>query len=85
MHSIAQQKPIWQTAWYWKQTCLYLLAPLIFVLAVLAAFTKTGHLSPPHSLIVGRVIAILSSLSFTLWTNHRDRQRADHQQLQRNS
>ena len=70
-----EQKPLWRTAWYWKQSGLYVFIPLNIVLATLAALARTGHLSTHQFDRITTVVASLAMVAFTIWANHQAKKR----------
>lgn len=65
-----EQKPLWQTAWYWKKLFLYLFLPLNIVLAMLATLTRTGRLSTHRFDTTTMLLTSLAVVAFTIWANH---------------
>jgi len=70
------QKPLWRTAWYWKQIFLYLLIPLNIVLATFAVLTSAGHLSVHQFDRITTIVASLAVVACTMWINHQAKKRA---------
>jgi hypothetical protein len=71
-----EQKPLWRTAWYWKQICLYLLIPLNIVLATFAALARAGHISVRQFDRITTIVGTLGVVACTMWINHQAKKRA---------
>jgi len=71
-----ERLPLWRTAWYWKQVCLYLVGPLILMLGALTALNKTNHLAQHKMMILSKLITLPYPFAFTVWINRRARKRA---------
>jgi len=72
------QRPLWRTAWYWKQICLYYLGPLLVLDGVCEALLRAGHQHPsPHQFrIISLVVGSIGVAAFSLRLNHEAKKRA---------
>jgi hypothetical protein len=70
-----EERPLWRTAWFWKQSFLYLVVPLIVALSILTVLIRTHHLSQYQFGMIRKVIVYAYPFSFTLWINHQARKR----------
>ncbi len=73
-----EQRPLWRTAWYWKQTTVYFLLPWTIVLSILLALFKTNHISHHAYQVINRSLTPVCGVAavvYTMWINHRASQR----------
>jgi len=84
-----EQRPLWRTAWFWKQVCLCYLLPLTVLLTIFAILNKTNHLSDHALHVIDRWLTWflfpVTNVAFQLWINNRAKQRTNAQQPLRNA